>query len=402
VTRLGKAGTQTVLADAARAGASGIRLAAANDLTVGDALTIGTGARKEQVRVARIGATSRDWTEIGLTAPLRLDHQAHVDVWGLGTGIAFAPATRRAHQSGEAVQALGSGVVLDRPLRGRHAAGAPVATTAAGGYRGDHAPDRWFGGPLSTRGGSIALLDAGGKLVVDVLVYGSKQSDSSANGTITSPELAILEGDQGGGGCIAVVPVAPGSFGPLAPPTGPSNRSLGRFPDGADSDSNCTDFTAQPYSTLPNGAAAGSRALKVPSVTDFMAGQTIEVGAAEDAETAVIATVGNAGATVSTAAVKAGETIIPVSSVTGFAAGAAIIIGSGASAENVTVAAANGGRNGARITLQTPLRREQPAGSPLSGSGLTLVVPLTRAHASGAAVSGEAPTPGAPNLYSRP
>ena len=133
-----------------------------------------------------------------------------VDVSDVGTGISFSPATKFPHVSGDAVQALGSGITLDSPLAKGHAYGAavvnPLATTV--GYQGPPAPNQWFGGALSTRAGSIALLDASGAVVVDAMVYGSQQSNSSGNGTIASPELATLEGDQGKGGCIVVVPGA--------------------------------------------------------------------------------------------------------------------------------------------------------------------------------------------------
>ncbi len=120
----------------------------------------------------------------------------------------------------------------------------PQATTA--GYQGPPAPNQWFGGPLSTSAGSIALLDASGEVVVDAMVYGSQQSSSSGNGTITSPELATLEGDQGKGGCIVVVPSAGrGGRGRGAPAAGAPSRSAGRTSDGADTDSNCTDFRLQ-------------------------------------------------------------------------------------------------------------------------------------------------------------
>ena len=47
---------------------------------------------------------------------------------------------------------------------------------------------------------------------------------------------------------------------------------------------------------MPAASASGATNIKVASVTDFSAGQTIMVDRA-DAETAVIATVGTAGAT---------------------------------------------------------------------------------------------------------
>src|SRR5450759_4844983 len=150
----------------------------------------------------------------------------------VGTGISFSPATRFPHVSGDAVQALGSGITLDKPLVKGHAYGATVVNplATAMGYQGPPAPNQWFGGTLSTRAGSIALLDASGVVIVDAMVYGSQQSNSSGNGTITSPEIATLEADQGKGGCIVVVPAARG-FGPAAAAASTANWSVGRFPD---------------------------------------------------------------------------------------------------------------------------------------------------------------------------
>jgi hypothetical protein len=259
VTYVGKAGTQTTLATAAAAGATSIKLVVNSDLSVGDTLMIGTGQRTERatvkaiVSVSAASAGGRSQTteggggEVELASPLKMDHMAGVDVSGSGTGISFSPATKFAHVSGDAVQALGAGVMLDRPLAGSHEYGAAIVNGAAtsGSYQGPPAPDQWFGIPLVTAG-SLALLDAGGKVVVDALVFGSRQSSSSANGTITSPELATLEGDQGQGGCIVVAPTTGrGSFGRGASPAGATNRSVGRFPDGADSDNNCSDYQLQ-------------------------------------------------------------------------------------------------------------------------------------------------------------
>jgi hypothetical protein len=90
----------------------------------------------------------------------------------------------------------------------------------------------------------VALVDPSTETVLDAIVYGSQQSNSSANGTITSPELAVLEGDQRGGGCQAV---APGPIPAWMLARNPDlakaqAHSLVRFPDGADTDSLCEDF----------------------------------------------------------------------------------------------------------------------------------------------------------------
>ena len=83
------------------------------------------------------------------------------------------------------------------------------------------------------------------------MVYGSQQSNSSANGTITSPELAVLEGNQRGGGCQAV---APGPVPAWLLARNPelaktASRSLVRFPDGADTDVLCEDFHLSEHPT---------------------------------------------------------------------------------------------------------------------------------------------------------
>lgn len=397
VTAVGKAATQTTLAAVAAAGSSSIKVAASANMTAGDKLTIGTGARKEIVSIASVDAGG-----ISLTAPLKLAHRAGVDVSDVGTGISFTPATRFPHRSGDALQALGGGITLDRPLARGHDYGAPVRNPShpAAGYQGSQAPQQWFGGLLSNRAGSIALLDAGGTLVVDAVVYGSQQSNSSANGTITSPELATLEGDQSQGGCIAVWPAAPRSFGPAAAPATLPERSLGRFPDGADADSLCHDFKLQTATTLAAASAAGTANIKVASVADFAPGQTVIIDSGANRETAVISAVGGAGATTLRSAVTAGATVIPVAGALGFRPGDTITLDSGAAQETAVVASlAAFGRAGSSITVTIPLTRAHEAGVQLSGTGITLSTALTKPHAGGAQVATDLPTPGAPNRY---
>jgi non-reducing end alpha-L-arabinofuranosidase len=277
VTAVGKAATQTTLSADVAAGATSIRVLASSNIQVGNTLTVGAGGRKELVTVKNIerpapggnaaaAAPGRGGAmggrgggvpaTIELTAPLKFAHLATVDVSDVGTGITFTPATKFPHLSGDAVQALGAGVTLDQPLDNPHEYGAAVVNGQAvtAGYQGPPAPQQWFGGALSPRAGSIALLDPTGKIVVDAIVYGSQQSNSSGNGTITSPELATLEGEQHQGGCIAVVPQPPrgGRGGAPAAPAGPG-RSVARTSDGADADNLCTDFRLQaPTPGAPN------------------------------------------------------------------------------------------------------------------------------------------------------
>jgi hypothetical protein len=261
----------------------------------------------------------------------------------------------------------------------------------------------------------MVLRDASG-FVVDSLNYGGLVDPWAAEG------YQAVSG-AGQSGCRAPVP-STGSgqgrgAGGGAGGGGGVNRSAGRFPDGADADSNCTDFLTQSATTLPAASAAGATNVKVNSVTDFAAGQTITIDAGADAETAVIAMVGTSGATTIGADASAGATVISVAGVVGFSAGQTITIDSGANAETTTVVSsagagrgpstgsgqAGGGRGGAptaaTITLAAPLSRAHATGAQVSGTGITLTLALTRAHSSGTQVASAAPTPGAANKYIR-
>ena len=268
-----------------------------------------------------------------------------------------------------------------------------AATTA--GYQGIPAPNQWFGGPvLSNAAGAMVLRDAAGH-VADSLNYGLLVDPWAAEG---------YHGKSGSGEAACRVPTpgpGRGGFGgPTAPGASTPHRSAGRFPDGFDTDSNCTDFLVQPATILPVSSAAGATNIKVAGVADFAAGQTIMIDTGASLETAVIATVGTAGATTAVAATDVGATVIPIVSGIGFSAGQTITIDSGANHETAVVASATGGRGGARITVAAPLTLAHAAGAQISGSGITLTAALTRAHASGAQVVSDVPTPGAPNKYS--
>ncbi|MGB8490736.1 MAG: hypothetical protein WCE64_06725, partial [Bacteroidales bacterium] len=425
VTAVGKAATQTTLAVAAKAGETTIKVAANSNISAGDMLTIGTGARKELVKVKRIinvvaaparggfgqtGPGNSIPGEVELTTPLKSDHILDADVSDEGTGISFSPATRFGHKSGDAVQALGSGITLESALEKNHGAGAavlnPLATSI--GYQGAARPNQWYGAPISSVAGSVALTDASGMLVVDAIVYGSQQSNSSANGTITSPDIATLEGDQRQGGCIVVVPGSLSGSGQFVRVGGNTNRSAGRFPDGSDSDNNCNDFMWQKTITLLAKSSAGSNNIKVSGVADLSVGQKLIVGSGTNSETAVVATIGTAGATTLGAATGAGRKVIPVAGVEGFNTGQTIIIDNGANSETAVVASiaaarrrfGGPGNNPAdSITVTTPLKFAHAAGVQVSGSGITFATPLNMAHDVGTQVAGNVPTPGGPNQY---
>lgn len=427
VTAVGKAATLTNLAREAKAGETVIRVVANSGMTVGDTLIVGTGGRKELVKVKRLISisavpargisvpfrpTGSDPGEVELTTPLRFDHMADEDVTDRGTGITFSPATRFVHKSGDAVQALGSGIRLKGNLVKSYDAGTAVINPQASssGYQGTVVPDQWFGAPLSPVAGSIALMDAGGNVIVDAIVYGSQQGNSSANGIITTPEIATLEGDQSQGGCIAVVPGSLSGQGQFIPASGKSDRSIGRFPDGADTDSNCDDFLLQDAATLLLPVTAGSNNIKVGSATDLKAGQKVFIGSGSDIESMVIEAIGTSGGTTVISDVNAGAAVIPVAGIEGFSAGQTITVGSGTNIETAVVAsiAYARGRPGVQgavpaqsVTVTSPLAKSHTAGALVAGSGITLASPLKLNHDRGSQVASNVPTPGKPNQYAR-
>jgi len=249
----------------------------------------------------------------------------------------------------------------------------------------------------------MVLRDAAG-LVADSLNYGLMVDPWAAEGYQAAS-------GAGEGGCRVPSPSAggggPGRGGPNASAT---TRSAGRFPDGADSDSNCRDFHLQAASSLLADAASGATNIKVASVADFSAGRKIFIDAGENRETAVIATVGTPGATTVRTGTEAGATVIPLTNGIGFSTGQTITIDSGEKGETATVASVTaGGRGGpggrgpggASITLAAPLALAHAADAQVSGSGITLTTALSRAHDRGAPLAGGIPTPGAPNEYYR-
>ena len=149
------------------------------------------------------------------------------------------------------------------------------------------------------------------------------------------------------------------------------------------------------------GAAAGATNIKIASIADFVAGQTIAIGTGLGSENAVIASVGTAGATTVSAASEVGAQVISVASPMGFSAGETISVDDGANHEMAVVESVRFSRGGASITVNKPLSKAHAAGVQVSGSGITLTAALRQSHAKGTSVERNAPTPGAPNQYDR-
>ncbi|MEO6849540.1 MAG: hypothetical protein ABI203_03830, partial [Mucilaginibacter sp.] len=343
-------------------------------------------------------------TGLELAEPLKFDHSANMPFGVRGTGISFEPATSFAHSSNEPVLALSSSITLARPLANHQDINTTVRDekVKTSGYQGAIHPNQWFGGPQFAPGaGSMTLRDANGN-IVDGLNYGA----------IVDPWLA--EGYQGMSGtnqdgCFVPSPGTSRRF-----PFGPSSaaqqpiKSAGRFPDGFDSDNNCSDFRIQNTLTLATTAKAGANNIKVSSVANLKVAQKLIIGADTHRETVVIAAIGTAGGTTIATANATGATVITVGSVVGFEPGQTITIGTGSDRETGVVASVvagrrrfgpGGGSTPSSITVKEALKYSHAADDEVSGSGITLAKPLLKPHAAAASVVSNIPTPGAPNQY---
>ncbi|HVY93087.1 MAG TPA: lamin tail domain-containing protein, partial [Bryobacteraceae bacterium] len=428
VTRVGTQTTRTALSADASAGATQISVRNGNGLEAGGKLAIGAAGNRKTFTIKAVGPRGLRGTDVDITpalaqaypageevtqqgtgldlaAPLKFNHSDNLPFSDRGTGISFEPATKFAHSSNEPILPLGTGITLDKALSKAYETDAVVRDSAvtSAGYQGTPAPNQWFGGPaLSPAAGSMVLRDAAG-LVVDSLNYGLMVDPWAGQGY-------QAESGAGHNGChVGALGNNGRGFGrgPQAPAT--TNRSAGRFPDGADTVSNCADFHLQADTALSAASAAGGNNIKVANVADFAAGQPILIDSGANFEKAVIAQVGTAGATTLRADASAGSTVIPVASAFGFAPGQAIEIDSGSNKETAQVVSiAGGGRGGGggrgfaptgTITISAPLSHAHAAGAEVAGSGITLTAPLMRAHSAGVPVAGNAPTPGAPNQY---
>ena len=237
ITKVGTPGTQTTLVGPAKAGDKTLNLEVNSNLTEGMEIIIGTGQRKEVrkiTKIVRVSATPQprrlsqrtqpfEPGVVEIDQPLTIDQIAGIDVWAFGTGIEFTPALKYDHMSGDAISG-------------------PAAKLAQDGS---------YSYTYSTRAGAIALYH--GDVLVDAVIYGSKQSNSSANGTIARPDLAVLEGEQTQGGCLAEVPQMRMPRGMNQGATAAPSYSLVRLPDGNDNDALCEiAYTSTPTPGKPN------------------------------------------------------------------------------------------------------------------------------------------------------
>jgi hypothetical protein len=344
-------------------------------------------------------------TGLDLAAPLKYSHAANLPFSVRGTGISFTPATRHAHSSNEPVRPAGSGIVLDRALTGAHDTDAVVRvdTVTTAGFQGR--PDQWFGGPvLSREAGSMVLRDAAGH-VVDSLNYGDLVDPWASGGFRGAAGKAAT--------CHADAPGIPGvrtgqqalpgiPFSGLGARIDATQGSTGRYSDGQDSDSDCTDFVTS-VSVRTSATVAGSTSVQAVTVAPFSPGETVVIDAGDNAETLTVATVGSPGITRASAPADKGATVVRVDDPRQFAVGQTVVIGSGADEEKSVVVAVDTTWRAGKLTLKEPLALAHDTGTGVSGTGITFTHPITKSHPAGAlmTVTGDLATPGAANNYVR-
>ena len=319
VTAVGKPGTQAWLAADAQAGATNIKVSSVANISAGDKIRLdidSVGHGIETVTVTRVGTQSvrntfngplRD-TELGtgldLAAPLKFNHAANLPFSDRGTGSVHSRRrrlpTRATSPSSRSAPASRSTARWRRTTRSTRWCVTPRSRPRA--TRERRRPTSGSAARPLASAGSMVLRDAAG-LVVDSLNYGLPRRPMGGRG---------LPGTSGAGqsGCRVPAPGAGRGGGRRAGGSGRRHAASGARAasrTARDTDSNCTDFLLQPATTLSAASAAGATNIKVASVADFAAGQTIMIDAGANLETAVIATVGTAGATTVGAATSRGR-----------------------------------------------------------------------------------------------
>jgi hypothetical protein len=174
--------------------------------------------------------------------------------------------------------------------------------------------------------------------------------------------------------------------------------STRRYPDGQDSDSDCTDFVTS-ASSRTGAAAAGATNVKVVTAAPFSPGRTVVIDAGGDAETLTVATVGSAGITRASMPADKGANVVRVDDPRQFAVGQAVVIGSGADEETGVVAAVDTAWRAGKLTLEKPLTRAHETGTSVSGTGIAFTGPLTKSHPAGTLMTAadDVATPGVAN-----
>ena len=259
VAAIGKPGTQAWLAADTKPGDTNIKVSSVANISPGDKIRLGYDTKDhgvEWVTVKSVGTQSNfnpNYPErtpnkdpgagLELVEPLKYHHSINTPYSCNGTGVTIESATTVAHLSNEPVIPLGTGITLDKPLDNNQeihvAVNLPSAAPAV-------KANQLFGGPAIGGTGTMVLRDASG-IVADSLNYGGQSGhvdpwagegyQGNVGGRRDGCNAPGIGGGRGGMGQRGGATAAPAA--PATP------RSIGRATDGADTDSNCTDFRSQ-------------------------------------------------------------------------------------------------------------------------------------------------------------
>ena len=127
---------------------------------------------------------------------------------------------------------------------------------------------------------------------------------------------------------------------------------------------------------------AGSTNIRVAAITNFAAGQLININSGTALETATIAEVGGGGAPPSRPRPVSARPTSRWASVSGMVAGNKLWVGAGVDQEMAVIASVGTtGASGTGVTLESGLTKDHVSASPVTGNMLVLTSGLTLSHA---------------------
>ena len=279
--RGGQAGHAGPPGGARAAGSTNIKVTYVANISAGDKIQLdidSVGHGIETVTVRSVGTQRRDaaapedpGTGLDLAAPLKFNHSANIPFSDRGTG---SPSSRRRPLPTRATSPFSRSAPASRwtspwPATMRSMRWSATPRSRRPATRGRRSPTSGSGVPPSRPAPATWCC-------VTPPAWSSTASTTAASSTHGPRRVTRQPPEPGQSGCYVPAPGAGrgGSAASAAPAAGGPNRSAGRFPDGLDTDSNCSDFLLQTATTLSAASAAGATNIKVASVADFSAGQT--------------------------------------------------------------------------------------------------------------------------------
>jgi hypothetical protein len=453
VTAVGTASTNTTLTRSANPGSTNVKLGQTADLSVGDTLNIdgtpntitkvGNPSLDTQIATASTTVAAGSTTISGATSSSSRDliianvagfqkHQtvsigsgdsqefANLDTVGVGgattLGLPSEAGTNNVKILSTSTFLAGTPVWIDSGADLEHATIDP---------RGPRYPAQGADQEGTRAAGattSAAATDAGATTIkangITGFIVGAPVTiDTGANAESVHLSLVGTAGAAGTGLSLTAPLTKPHAAGVQITSAGLTFTSTLTKPHAAGATVTANGVIVSGNLTLPHTAGtpiatvtpAGTKDLKVAAITGFAAGKKIVIGSGDDAETAVIASVGTAGlggtgitlkaptkiAHVGPVAVtqipaQSGSTNLKLVSVAGIAPGDSLTIDTGANTQTVTVTAVGtAGSDGTGVTVRPALSGDHTGTVAVhdDGTGVSFKPALAAGHVAGAAVT---------------